>query len=151
MGGNSMNYSFKYPVGSLVINKNNSKRVDEIYKYIINEDGVYAEVIRDFLNNNEGDIIPIDELNSNWGSYQIISDKLEYEFKYNISDILKTYEGKFEHYDKLLSYTIMRNMEYATLLMDFSINDEETLENVHVDDLYSYWEDLTLRSKKRNK
>lgn len=146
-----MNYSFKYPVGSLVINKNNSKRVDEIYKYIINEDGVYAEVIRDFLNNNEGDIIPIDELNSNWGSYQIISDKLEYEFKYNISDILKTYEGKFEHYDKLLSYTIMRNMEYATLLMDFSINDEETLENVHVDDLYSYWEDLTLRSKKRNK
>ena len=146
-----MKYSFKYPVGSLVINKNNSKRVDEIYKYIINEDGVYAEVIRDFLNNNDGEIIPVDELNSDWGSYQVISDKLEYEFKYNISDILKTYEGKFEHYDKLLSYTIMRNMEYATLLMDFSINDEETLENVHVNDLYSYWEDLTLAIKKRNK
>ena len=120
-------------------------------KYIISEDGVYAEVIRDFLNNNDGEIIPVDELNSDWGSYQVISDKLEYEFKYNISDILKTYEGKFEHYDKLLSYTIMRNMEYATLLMDFSINDEETLENVHVNDLYSYWEDLTLAIKKRNK
>jgi hypothetical protein len=145
-----MKYSFKYPVGSLVIN-NNSKSVDEINKYIISEDGVYAEVIRVFLNNNEGEIIPVDELNSDWGSYQVISDKVEYEFKYNISDILKTYEGKFEHYDKLLSYTIMRNMEYATLLMDFSINDEETLENVHVNDLYSYWEDLTLAIKKRNK
>ncbi len=145
-----MKYSFKYPVGSLVIN-NNSKSVDEVNKYIISEDGGYAEGIRVFLNNNEGEIIPVDELNSDWGSYQVISDKVEYEFKYNISDILKTYEGKFEHYDKLLSYTIMRNMEYATLLMDFSINDEETLENVHVNDLYSYWEDLTLAIKKRNK
>jgi len=146
-----MKYSFKYPAGSLVINKNDSKRADEIHKYIINEDGVYAEIIRDFLNNNKGEIIPIDELNSNWGSYQMISDQLEYEFKYNISDILKTYEGKYEHFDKLLSYTIMNNMEYASLLMDYSINDEDIIENVHVGDLYSYWEDLTLETKKRNK
>ena len=149
-----MEYKFKYPVGTQLINfEVGYNRVDEIYKYIITGDDIKVILILDCLSDYSSlsEAISIDELYNNWYVYKRPIGEVEYNFRYGVGDLLKTYEGKYEHYDKLKSYIIERNCEYASVILDYSEDEEREVSNISIDDLYNNWIDLNILGKQLRK
>lgn len=145
-----MECKFKYPIGTQLMNYEvGFNRIDEIYKYIITNDDIKVILILDSLNDKSSlsEAMPIEELYNNWYVYKKSIGEIEYNFRYDIGDLLKTYEGKYEHYDKLKSYIIKSNGEYASVILDYSEDEEREVSNIFIDDLYDNWEDITQLSK----
>ncbi len=149
-----MEYKFKYPVGTqLVSKKNKNKQIDEVYKYIIDECDASAILLLNCLDDDKlfSEPIPIEDLYKYWDIYKYGSGNIEYNFKYNIGDILLTHEGRYIHYDKLKAYTIMNKKEYASVLLDYDTYCERMIHNISIRKLYDNWKNISLEGRKIKK